>query len=48
MGKGLAMASRDARLPVAVAGNTFSYTSRAEGNRYSLTHLFDDLPSQFV
>ena len=41
-GKGLAMASRDGRLPAAVAGDTFSHTSRAEGNRYTLTHLFDD------
>ena len=41
-GKGLAMASRDGRLPAAATGDTFSHTSRAEGNRYSLTHLFDD------
>jgi hypothetical protein len=41
-GKGLAMVSRDGGLPAAVAGGSFSHTSRAEGNRYTLTHLFDD------
>jgi len=41
-GKGLAMASGDGQLPAAVSDKTFRHTSRAEGNRYSLTHVFDD------
>jgi len=41
-GDGLTMTSRDGQLPPAATGNTFSHTSRAEGNGYGLTHLFDD------
>ncbi len=41
-GKGLAMANGDGQRPTAVSGAIFRHTSRAEGNRYSLTHLFDD------
>ncbi len=41
-GRALEMATVDAGLPAPVAGGTFMETSRAEGNRYTLTHLFDD------
>ncbi|GMQ76774.1 MAG: hypothetical protein BMS9Abin01_2069 [Gammaproteobacteria bacterium] len=41
-GVGIAMKTRDARRPAPVGGLSFRDTSRAEGNRYTLTNLFDD------
>ncbi|MDX1431229.1 MAG: C25 family cysteine peptidase [Gammaproteobacteria bacterium] len=41
-GEGLGMRAREGRYPAAVAGASFPHVSHAEGNRYTLTHLFDD------
>ncbi len=41
-GKGVAMGSRRAKHPSPAPGLVFEHTARAEGNRYFITHLFDD------
>ena len=41
-GKGVAMGTRRGGFPAPVAGQRFEHTARAEGNRYSITHLLDD------
>ena len=42
VGKGLAMGARNGRNPQPITGLTYTETRHAEGNKYTLTHLFDD------
>ena len=41
-GKGLPMRARRGHYPSPVADSSFEHVARAQGNRYSITHLFDD------
>ena len=47
VGAGLSMRRRDGGLPVPVSGLAHRATSHAEGNQYSLTHLFDDADGDY-
>jgi hypothetical protein len=46
-GRGLEMRTRNARRPHAMSGQTYTATTHAEGNRYSLTHLADNPDSDY-